>query len=191
MNILKYSIEGGSGIPLTPRGEQIIRYLMAHPLRLHDANDIARAAGCMPGGRAVDSHISAIRQSLGPTLRNRIIMQHGNRAYGWIDDPVKLVPLAVCRERKPTNTEGNRFAVKSRVEVAAILGVSVCYVAQIERKALCRLRASARLREEWDTMLEHRERGRYDPFHKIWLFHVAEDIRARDVAQEMENRQPT
>lgn len=191
MNVLKYCIEGGSGIPLTPKAEKVLRFLVSNPGRMHDAHDIGKAAGCQPGGRSVETHISTARQCLGPDLRERLVLAHGSRAYGWMGAPVAFVPVAVDTGRVKTSVEIEKLAVKTRLEVAQILGISVSSVAQIERKALAKLRDDRRIKRDWLAMITDRSPVQYDPFHEIWLFQVADRIRDREVKIDLGRRLAT
>lgn len=176
MNVLSHIVDGGSGSALSPKGEAVLRYLMDTPNKLHLKDDIAVAIQSTVGGRAIDTYISEIRRALG-THRDSIIIAHGKGAYGWIGDPVTLVPTLKSGGRAAKNDPMSRFAVMTRDEVAKRLGISASAVGMIENTALRKLRAKPEMKEMFRTMLsETRRRVHYDPFYECWLFAVQEEV---------------
>ena len=175
MNALSHVIDGGSGATLDPKSVMILNYLMEHANSLHKRDAICEVVGAQAGGRTVDTHISAIRKALGG-YRDQIIVAHGAGAYGWIGDPVTLVPVVRTAARPPSNDPMARYAVMSQDEVAKRLGLAKSTVRLLERRALAKLRRRPDLQDAWREMLSQKSRVHFDPFYEVWLFSVQETI---------------
>lgn len=184
MNVLSHIVDGGSGTPLSPKGEAVLRFLMDRPNTIHLKDDIAASIQSTPGGRAIDTYISEIRKALG-AHRDSIIVAHGRGAYGWIGDSVTLVPTVKSIDRESKNDPMAKFAVMTRADVAKRLGITAAAVGMIENAALRKLRAKPEMKEMFRTMLsETRRRVHYDPFYECWLFSVQEQIAYAPVEEE-------
>ena len=185
MNSIGLIFDGGSGWPLAQRAERMARYLMDHPNQIHLRAAIASACDIMVG-RAVDTYAAEIRKSLGNI--EKIVSAHG-RGYGWIGDPVDLVPVVKQHIKAGRNDQMYRFAVMTHTDVAKRLGISTSAVSLIERKALSKLRKKPELKKAWLELLTSRKRVSYDPFHEIWLFGVGESIATYQEAPEEINHE--
>lgn len=184
MTTLAYIFDGGSGRPLSPKAQQLARYLMDHPNRIHKREDMATACGFEGHGRASDTYMSEIRKGLGTI--DRIVSSNGY-GYGWMGDPVPLVAVAKGNARTPSNDEMMNFAVMTRGDVARALGITKSAVGSIERKALAKLRKKPELKKAWGEMLMRKSRLQYDPFHEIWLYQVADKITYQPVEENNED----
>ena len=181
MNALGHIVDGGSGRVLSPKAEKLMRYLMDHPNTIHKRADLSVSIDCPAEGRSIDTYASEIRKSLGP-LNDRIVSATG-AGYGWIGDPVALVPVVKEHVKPVRNNEMNRFAVMSQADVAKRLGISTQAVSAIETAALKKLRSKPDLKDAWLDLLTHKKRAAFDPFHEIWLFSVQEAIPKFGVAE--------
>lgn len=180
MNALGFIFDGGSGHPLSGRVERMARYLMNHANRIITRDAIATDCG-IAAGRAVDTYASEIRRALGGI--DKIVSSHG-RGYGWMGEPVDLVPV-VRQHCKPVRNDAMcRYAVMSQEEVAKRLGLTTQAVSLIETKALAKLRKKPELKQAWMDLLQHRPRVAYDPFHEVWLFSVAESLATHPETQD-------
>lgn len=181
MNALGHIIDGGSGRVLTPKAERLLTFLMEYPNKIHKRADLSVSIDCLAGGRSIDTYASEIRKSLG-SLSDRIVSATG-AGYGWIGEPVALIPVVKEHVKPVKNNEMNRFAVMSQADVAKRLGISTQAVSAIEIAALKKLRSKPDLKEAWLDLLTHKKRAAFDPFHEIWLFSVQENIPKFGVAE--------
>lgn len=118
--------------------------------------------------------LRAIRAAVGQDMRFQSLR---SGRYMWDGDPVILVPTAIST---PTDsTDVGIMRVRSSEEVAEILGITAAQVRDIERRAIRKLKRNPALAEMWRDLIADRKPVRYDPFHEIWLFHVAEEIHQR------------
>ena len=172
MNALTHVVAGGSGSTLSPKAEAVLRYLMDHPNRTHTGDEIAKAIGSTIGGRSITTYVAMARKALGPILRDNIVVEHGEGAYGWYGEPVDLTPAVSSSSRAKSNDPISRYAVVTVPEVAKRLGITVADVKYSERRALSKLRSKPQLKDAWRELLSCHERLSYDPFHQVWLFSV-------------------
>jgi len=173
MNALTHVVAGGSGSTLSPKAEAVLRYLMDHPNRTHTGDEIAKAIGSTIGGRSITTYVAMARKALGPILRDNIVVEHGEGAYGWYGEPVDLTPAVSSSSRAKSNDPISRYAVVTVPEVAKRLGISEATVKYSERRALAKLRAKPELKQAWLELLSCHQRFTYDPFQEVWLFSVS------------------
>lgn len=173
---LGHIFSGGTGHPLTPAAERMARYMMANANRIIPKEELNRAAESPPDGRSADTCASEIRKALHQD-QPRIVCAR-NTGYGWIGDPIDLVPIVKAQEAKKAerNDPMRKYAVMTQEDVAKRLGCTPQNVRLIEQRALRKLRAKPELKRAWANLLANRPRVQYDPFHEIWLFQVAETI---------------
>jgi len=165
----------GTGWPLSPAAEKMARYMMANPNRIITKDELSDACGAPKTGRSADTYAAEIRKALAQD-QPRIVTAR-NVGYGWIGDPIELVPIVKSQEKAARNDPIMQFAVMTQTEVGKRLGITASAVGDIERRALAKIRNRPDLKQAWKEMLtEQRKRCHYDPFHEIWLFSVAENI---------------
>jgi len=153
------------------------------PNRIIPKEELNRATEAPVDGRSADTYVSEIRKALHQD-QPRIVCAR-NAGYGWIGDPVDLVPIVKAQEAKGAerNDPMRKYAVMSQADVAKRLGISTQAVSAIETAALKKLRAKPDLKEAWLDLLTHKKRAAFDPFHEIWLFSVQEAIPKFGVAE--------
>jgi hypothetical protein len=160
---------------------------MEHPNAIHHRDAIADATGCRADGRAIDTHVACIRKCLGKH-RDCIACAH-TRGYGWIGDPVTLVPVIWSQAKPVVNDPLVQYAVVSQQEVAKRLGITRSAVGKIECKALAKIRANPKLKAAWKDLLSCKGRHHYDPYYECWLFAVQDDIQKGPYQQEFDQEQ--
>ena len=187
MNALTHVVDGGSGATLSPKAEAVLRFIMSSPNRIHAKDDIAAAVGATSGGRCIDTYIAEARKALG-ALRDSIVVSHGKGAYGWIGAPVELVPAVKSCAKAHRNDPMARYAVITREEVAKRLGITSTEVANLERKALSKLRKQSELHDAWKAMLSESGsfgRTHFEPFYECWLLSVQASFQNFRTASEV------
>ena len=60
--------------------------------------------------------------------------------------------------------------------ITILLVASIICLLWLSLTAHSKIRAKPEIKQAWQELQSQHRRVQYDPFHEIWLFHVAEEI---------------
>lgn len=156
----------------------LLRWMMEHSGRMVTAN-MAVECGIVTSPTMFETHIGNIRSAMRGDLRLQNIRKG---RYMWEGEPVELLPGSASA----TTPIVRDLRVRTVDEVATILGIPVTRVRAIESAAIRKLKRNPKMADAWRDLIADHKPGLYDPFHEVWLYHVAEEIHQRGATDHEE-----